>query len=222
MSEDQAHDSFLTLAEAAARLGLSRLKLREIVAKGLLPARRDNQGWLRVDLTAAPSDLAARAASLPAAPEALMSALFDEIEELSSDLDTSRAQTGQLAGMLEAQGAALDRAVAALEARTAERDGFATVAARALSVAEEAEGRATALGSVTDRALSALDRTTQALEAALAETRALKSQAAAHQEQITGQAGQLDRLFALSEQALEAAAKARSAPSLVARVFGRR
>lgn len=222
MSEDQTHDSFLPLAEAAARLGVSRLKLREIIAKGLLPARRDNQGWLRVDLTAAPADLAARAAALPAAPEALMSALFDEIEELSSDLDSSRAQSDRLAGVLQTQGAALDRAVAALETRTAERDSFASVAARALSVAEEAEGRATALGSVTDRALSALDRTTLALEAALAETRALKGQAAAHQEQITGQAGQLDRLFALSEQALEAAAKARSAPSLVARVFGRR
>lgn len=222
MSEHQTHDSFLPLAEAAARLGISRLKLREIIAKGLLPARRDNQGWLRVDLTAAPADLAARAANLPAAPEALMSALFDEIEELSADLDSSRAQSDRLAGVLQTQGAALDRAVAALESRTAERDGFAAVAARALSVAEEAEGRATALGSVTDRALSALDRTTQALEAALAETRALKGQAAAHQEQITGQAGQLDRLFALSEQALEAAAKARSAPSLVARVFGRR
>lgn len=222
MDSDKANDSFLPVAEAAARLGVSRVKLREIIAKGLVPARRDNEGWLRVDLTGAPPDLAARAADLPAAPEALMGALFDEIEELSADLDSSRTQSGRLEDVLQAQGAALDRAVAALEARTAERDGFAAVAARALSVAEEAEGRATALGSVTDRALQALDRTTATLEAALAETQALRSQAADYQQQITGQAGQLDRLFALSEQAMEAAAKARAAPSLVARVFGRR
>jgi methyl-accepting chemotaxis protein len=219
MDSDGAHHSFLPVAEAAARLGISRVKLREIAAKGLLPARRDNQGRLRVDLTGAPADLPARAAGIAAAPEALMGALFDEIEELSADLEESHALTGRLDGVLAAQGAALDRAVAALEQRTAERDGLAAVAARALSVAEEAEGRATALRAVTDRAMQALDRTTAALETALAETQALRSQAADHQQQITGQ---LDRLFTLSEKALEAAARVRAAPSLVARVFGRR
>ncbi len=35
---------FLPLTEAADRLGISRLKLREAIAKGVIAARRDNQG----------------------------------------------------------------------------------------------------------------------------------------------------------------------------------
>jgi methyl-accepting chemotaxis protein len=216
------HDGFLLLGPAAERLGLSRLKLREAIAKGLVAARRDNEGRWRVDLGAVPQDLRERIRATPAAPEALMGALFDEIEELSADLDGARDLSGRLAGLAEAQAGALERSVAALEARTAERDRLAGLAGQALDAAEAAEARAAALQGMTDRALAALERSTGAMEAAVAETARLKAQAAAQSEQISGHAGQLDRLFALSEQALETAAKARAAPSLVARMFGRR
>ena len=62
MAAMESHLSFLSLAEAAARLGVSRLKLREAIAKGVVPARRDNEGRWRVDLTALPPDVTDRRA----------------------------------------------------------------------------------------------------------------------------------------------------------------
>lgn len=218
--DSPGHDSFLPLALAAERLGLSRLKLREAIAKGLVAARRDNEGRHRVDLHAIPGDLPDQISGTPAAPEALMGALFDEIEELTADLDDARTESFRLNQLVEAQAGMLERTVDALEARTAERDALASLSGRALAAAEEAEARATALQGVTDRALTALERATRVIEATAAETAVLKTRTEMQSQQITGHAGQLERLFSLSEQALETAAKARTAPSLVARMFG--
>jgi hypothetical protein len=213
--------TFLPLAEAAGLLGVSRLKLREAIAKGLLPARRDNEGRWRADLTAAPADLVAATALRPAPPEALMGALFDEIEELSAEAEATGAAQGRLADLVAAQAAALDRALTALEARSAERDRLAHLTGRALAAADLAEARATALRATADRALALADRATVALEAAEAEAQRLRHEAGTKDTTIEGQAGALDRLFALSENALDMAARARAAPGLMARVFGK-
>jgi methyl-accepting chemotaxis protein len=213
--------SFLPLAEAAARLGVSRLKLREAAAKGVIPARRDNQGRLRVDLDAAPGDLAAAAADRPAKPGDLMEALFDEIEELSGELEDSAAMRDRLAALVEAQDAALSRATAALEAATSDRDRLAGLAGRALEAAEEAEVRAAKLGEMSARSLEMLERATGALESMQGEIGRLKADAADKETAIEGHAQQLERLFTLSEQALDKAAAARREPTLIARVFGR-
>jgi len=212
--------SFLPLAEAAERLGLSRLKLREAIAKGVLSALRDNEGRLRVDLTTIPQDLTNAMAAATAAPEALMGALFDEIEELSGDLESAQGLTERLTALAGAQTSVLERALTSLEAVASERDRFSVLAGRALAVADEAGDRAAALQGTTDRALSLLDRTTAAMEAARTETEALKAAMAARDTVIAGHTGQLDRLFSLSEQALEAANRTRRAPGLVARILG--
>ncbi len=218
--EGPVTDSFLPLAEAARRLGLTRLKLREAIAKGVIPARRDNQGRFRVDMEALPDDLPAAMRGAEAAPEALMSALFDEIEELSADLEGSQEMVDRLAGLAGAQADALDRVTAALEARTAERDRLSDIAGRALGAATEAEARATALQATTDRALTLLDRAAGALGGLQDEVTRLRADATQKDETIAGHAAQLDRLFTLSEQALERAAEARRAPGLVARILG--
>lgn len=215
------HDDFLPIAAAAARLGISRLKLREGIAKGVIAARRDNEGRWRVDLTAVPADPRAAIAAAPADPAALMGALFDEIEELSGDLDAARDVNDRLVRLAGGQADALDRALAAVESRAAERDALAALADRALAAAEEAGARAAAVQGVADAAFAALDRAAGALEAQAADTARLKAQAEEQAAAIAGHEGRLDRLFALSEQALEAAAKARAAPGLIARVFGR-
>lgn len=129
--------SFLPLAEAAERLGLSRLKLREAIAKGVVPARRDNQGEWRVDLTTA-TDLTRQIKAVDIDPHVIMTLLFDEIEALTIERDTAVAERDRFAGIAgraldaaEAQGKALagtteraltmlDRTVAALEAAKAE------------------------------------------------------------------------------------------------------
>lgn len=214
-------DTFLPLSEAAARLGVSRLKLREAVAKGVIPSRRDNQGRLRVDLDAAPANLAEAAADRPAKPGALMEALFDEIEDLSGELADERALRDRLAALVESQDAALIRATAALEAATAERDRLAGIAGRALEAAEDAEGRAARLGEMSARSVEMLERATGALESMQAEIERLKTDAADREAAIEGHARQLERLFTLSEQALDKAAAPRREPSLIDRVFGR-
>lgn len=215
-----SNDSFLPLAEAAVRLGLSRLKLREGIAKGVIPARRDNQGHWRVDLSALPGNLKAAINTAPALPAELMSALFDEIEELSSDLDTAQTLTERLAALAGAQADTLDKVTAALEARTQERDLLGDLAGRALAAAEDAETRAARLQQTTDRAMALLDRTAGAIEGLQTDMARLKSDAAHKDETIAGHGVQLDRLFTLSEQALEKANEARRSPGLVARLFG--
>ncbi len=210
----EGNPGFLLLGEAAALLGVSRLKLREAIAKGLVTARRDNEGRWRVDMALVPDGLAVAVAAVPAAPEALMGALFDEIEELSGDLEAAQGVSGRLVALAGGQAAALERVMGALEAVASERDRFADVAGRALAVADDAEARAAALAATTERALGLLERTAVALDGARAE-------AAARDTLIAGHSGQLDRLFSLSEQALEAAGKARRAPGLVARILGR-
>ncbi len=221
---DHAPDStsgFLPLAEAATRLGVSRLKLREAIAKGVVQARRDNEGRWRVDLSSTvPSPLKPAIAAAPALPEDLMGALFDEIEELSSDLESSRHMTDRLVTLAGAQADTLDKVTAALEARTIERDRLGDIAGRALAAADEAEARATALKQTTDRAMGLLDRAAGAIERAQAEMARIKADAAAKDDMIAGHGQQLDRLFSLSEQAIEKAAAARHTPGLIARVFG--
>jgi methyl-accepting chemotaxis protein len=215
-----SNDSFLPLGEAAARLGLSRLKLREGIAKGVISARRDNQGHWRVDLSALPTNLKAAINTTPALPADLMSALFDEIEELSADLDTANSLTDRLATLAGTQADTLEKITAALEARTQERDRLGDLAGRALAAADEAETRAARLQQTTDRAMTLLDRAAGAIEGVQADMARIKSDAAQKDEMIAGHGVQLDRLFTLSEQALEKANEARRSPGLVARLFG--
>lgn len=216
----ESRTSFLPLGEAAARLGVSRLKLREAVAKGLLPSRRDNEGRIRVDLDAAPGDLPGAVAETGAEPAALMEALFDEIEELSAERDEARAATDRLSRLAGLQGEALERATEALEAATTERDRLAELAGRALTAAEKAELRAAKLGETTERSMGLLERAASDLEAMQAEIDRLKADAAEKDAALGGHAQQLERLFTISEQALEKAAEARREPTLIARVFG--
>jgi excisionase family DNA binding protein len=213
-------DGFLTLAEAADRLGLSRLKLREGIAKGVIAARRDNEGRWRVDLAALPSDLKQAVASVPADPAALMGALFDEIEELGSDLAQSQDMTARLTALAGTQADMIDRLTTLVESRTTERDRLSHIAGQALSAAEEAETRAAHLQSTADRALSLLDRAAGTLES-VRDDMARISREAADKDSIIADHGQrLERLFALSEQALDKAGRDKPAPGLIARIFG--
>lgn len=107
---------FMPVGEAAEHLGISRLRLRQAIAKGLVPARRDNEGRMRVDLSAAPDDLSDRAAAPDADPAALVDSLFDEVEELQSLLCSRNADATRMETLLARQADALDRAGEALEA----------------------------------------------------------------------------------------------------------
>jgi hypothetical protein len=212
-------DGFLPLAEAAARLGVSRLKLRQAIARGAIPARRDNEGRWRADLSAAPADLSS---ARPAAPEALIEALFDEIEELSAERAEAEAVRDRLAGLVAAQAAALERAVAAAEAQAAEAARLGAVAGGALAAAEAAADRAEAMQSAADRAMALAERASAALAAAQAEAARLEAGMQEKSAALEGQARLLDRLFSLSETALDTAGRAAAPRGLWDRVLGRK
>jgi hypothetical protein len=224
-SGDQ-NTGFLLLADAAARLGISRLKLREAIAKGVIPARRDNEGRLRADMSALPDDLVAALSARPAPPEALIEALFDEIEELTVERDTAEIGLERLVDLFDQQGDALDRVLAAAEARAAEVARLTHLSAAALAAADAATGRAEAVQAVADRAIGLADRATAVLSAAQAAARAdldrLEDDLARKTGALDGQARLLDRLFSLSESALETAGRAAAPRGLWDRVLRRK
>jgi excisionase family DNA binding protein len=213
-------EGFLTLAEAAERLGVSRLKLREGIAKGVIAARRDNEGHWRLDLSALPSDLRRAVARVPADPADLIGALFDEIEDLGADLARAEEVTARLTALAGTQADMMDRLASLVEARTAERDRLGQIAGQALTAAEEAETRAARLQTTADRALGLLDRATGTLAGVQDQIARLSAEATEKDRQIADHGTRLERLFALSEQALARSAPARPAPGLIARIFG--
>lgn len=215
-------DGFLPLSEAAARLGVSRLRLREAIARGVVPARRDNEGRWRADLSSAPADMAAATGDRPAAPEALIEALFDEIEELAAERAASEAERDRLAGLVAAQADALDRAVAAAEAQADEVQRLRAVTDGALDAAEGAASRAEAMQAAAERAMALAERSGAALAAAQAEAARLEDGLREKSAALDGQARLLDRLFSLSETALDTAGRAAAPRGLLDRVLGRR
>jgi excisionase family DNA binding protein len=213
-------DGFLTLTEAAERLGISRLKLREGIAKGVVAARRDNEGQWRVDLQALPSDLPRAVAAVAADPADLMHVLFDEIADLGTDLAQAQDLTARLAALAGTQGDMIERLTDITEARTHERDQLGRIADQALTAAEEAGGRAAHLQATADRAIGLLDRATHALDGLQTDVARLSAESAAKDRVIADHGARLERLFALSETALDTAGRDRPSPGLFARIFG--
>ncbi|MEM9048847.1 MAG: hypothetical protein AAGC92_09020 [Pseudomonadota bacterium] len=212
---------YLPLADAAGRLGISRLKLREAVAKGLLPARRDNHGRLRVDLASAPGDLSEATARETAAPEALIEALFDEIEELTAEREEAGETAAHFAALAARQQEALDQMAAALEAAQAETHRLTGLLERALDLAESLDAGTAPANAVTERALALLEETAGALEASRIEgtrlasllTRAvaLADEAAARGEaRIAGLSQAAERALSLLDRTGAALEKARA------------
>lgn len=150
-SESGRH--FLPIGEAARLLGLSRMRLREAIAKGVLPARRDNEGRLRVDLTSIPPDLEGRISGTGMAPAELLDTLFDEVEELQGLLAERDEEIGKIHRLLERQDSALAQSMDLLGKHT--------------NRSRPQGDRTEELAGVSDRALAMLDDATARLEAAL-------------------------------------------------------
>ncbi|MGI9493065.1 MAG: hypothetical protein ACR2QF_11765 [Geminicoccaceae bacterium] len=135
-----ADQQFLSVAAAAERLGLSRLKVREAAARNLIPSRRDNQDKLRLDLSRRPlPDLGDGAMGEDAPPAMLMDLLFDEIEELHADLADAEMERTALRDLAGRQAEALDRAADRMERDAAQKARLSTLLDRALSAGERLE-----------------------------------------------------------------------------------
>lgn len=150
---------FLPIGEAAQLLGLSRIRLREAITKGLLSARRDNEGHLRVDLSAVPKDFDSRLAGEKAQPGELLETLFDEIEELQFHVAGRDADIERLTSLLERQDAALERSL--------ELNERGRAATSPNQIAKDGSDKA--LADVSERAFVLLDDVADRLETAMAQ-----------------------------------------------------
>ena len=208
---------FLSVAEAAETLGVSRLKIREAAAKGMLPARWDNEKRLRVDLTGITAEQI-ETSKKSVSQSALMDLLFDEVEELHEALLSRDAETDALKGLAERQAAALDDAADRMERDAAEKARLSELLARAMAHLErepavQGDDRLT---DIPERALQHLETTGDRLESALAHSgrmdqlldRALQAgerlegKLAVQEQEIKAQGQALDKALAMSERAV--------------------
>ncbi|QBF32005.1 hypothetical protein CFI11_12345 [Thalassococcus sp. S3] len=225
-ADDGLH--FLTVDEAAEVLGQSRLRVREAVARGLLESRRDNEGRLRVDIPDAPRLISEVGAPAKAdlAPDAVVSFLFDEVEELEATLSAKDVQIARLSGLVEGQGAALEQAEAALTASEGSAGRLAEVLDRALAHLEDDTIVIGRLQDVSGRALDHLEHVSAELDQSLAQTarfeELLARAVALAETREDGRLGEAaDRAFALLEDAVACAEAAQAAEAKGADMLGR-
>ena len=193
-------------------MGVSRLTVRDAVARGVLPGRRDNRGHLRVDLSGGAADLIERLRAAGAPSAGAVDGLFDEIEELTDALAERDARLARAEGLLARQAEAMDRALEALEARDGPPESAgvpAGLAERTLAALERAVARLEASEGRERRLLALLDRAglsgeggplARAVEAA----EAARARAAERGARLAETEAALERALALGERALAA------------------
>ena len=211
---------FLPLDEAARALGVSRLAVRDGVARGVLPGRRDNRGHLRVDLSGGAAGLIDRLRAAEPPSAGAVDGLFDEIEELTDALAERDARLARAEDLLARQDAALARAVSTLEARAgaAEPEGAGSeagvvVASEVAGGGEDVPSSSGAAvrdveripGELAERTLGALERAVTRLEAS--EGRERRLLALLDRAGLSGKGGPLARAVEAAEEARARAAE---------------
>jgi excisionase family DNA binding protein len=198
-------DGWLSLDEAARRLGVSRLRVREAIAAGALPARRDNHGFWRISLEHAP-DAPARLAGARVAPQQLVELLFDEIEEMSALLGERSEDVAKLAAIVERQQTLMERMLRLAENAGPAEDGVPDD--RLATLHERSQG-------VLDRALAQLEtrdaeltRVTGVLDRAMDAATALDAEVARQTDISHRQRALLDRVFAIAQASVDRIAPA--------------
>ncbi|OED35121.1 hypothetical protein AB833_31260 [Chromatiales bacterium (ex Bugula neritina AB1)] len=115
-----ADDKFLLIEEAAGTSGISAAQLRQGIARGLIPMRRDNKGAIRIHLDDLPIELPQKLEHAEIDSDLLSAVYEDELLYLRDNLNKSDVQQKQLQQLLERQSQALDRSAAAVESLQSE------------------------------------------------------------------------------------------------------
>ena len=195
------NETWLTLDEAAARLVVSRLRLREAIAAGLLKGRRDNRGFWHVLLAGEAAEMAGKIQAARAPPEALVELLFDEIDEMNLHIAERDASLERLNSVAARQQEMLARALAVAEtpAPAETRLDGARVAAlneRSSALIE------TALDKLAGRD-GDIAKLTEIIDRALTTMGGLEAELKRQSEVAERQKGLLERLFVLANASLE-------------------
>jgi hypothetical protein len=198
---DNSNDDWLSLDQAAARLGVNRLRVREAIAAGVIGARRDNRSFWRVSLAADVDDVKERMRQLRVNPEALVELLFDEIEELNADLAERDSSLERLHAVAARQQGMLARALALAEKPehpqdSKDRDRLADLNERSLHLLE------TVVGKLADRDAD-IAKLPSLLDRAFKNIGGLEGEVERHVEVAERQKSLLDRLFEIANKKLD-------------------
>ena len=194
---ERSDETWLSLEEAARRVGVSRMRMREAIAAGLCGARRDNRGLWRVALGADLPALKTRIETASVAPDALVELLFDEIEENSLRLAERDASLERMSSLVERQQAIIARALALAEAGLpVEPHRIAAVNDRATALIETAFQKLSSRDNEVFKLTGLLDRAFATISSLEDE---VKRQAGAEERQK----GLLDRLLVIANARLE-------------------
>jgi len=200
MSENTS-DGWLSLDDAAGRLGVSRLRLREAIAARAIEARRDNRGFWRVSLAADEAAARRRISHARVDPSQLVELLFDEIEEMSALLGERDAHVARMSRLVVRQQDLLDRALLLAESPSA-----ATPAIDAERVARLHE-RSEALIEQTLSKLRGRDaeltKMTSLMGRALDTVAGLDAEVTRQTEVTRKQQALLDRAFSIAQASLD-------------------
>jgi excisionase family DNA binding protein len=198
MSDDSS-EAWLSLDEAAERLGVSRLRLREAIAANAIAARRDNRGFWRVSLADGARAAISRVNETRADPQQLVELLFDEIEDLNAAMSERAANEGRMAALIERQQTLLDRALSLAE-RAAElgvdAERVASLQDRSQRLIEETLGKIEARDAEFARLTGLMDR-------ALTTVAGLDAELIRQKDVAVKQQALLERVFHLAEQTLD-------------------
>jgi excisionase family DNA binding protein len=199
MPDNSNHD-WLSLGQAAERLGVNRMRVREAIAAGVIGARRDNRGFWRVSL-AADVDVKERMREIRLNPEALVELLFDEIEELNADLAERDSSLERLHAVAARQQDMLARALNLAQKSENPRDSkdqdrLADLNERSLRLLE------TAVGKLADRDAD-IAKLTSLLDRAFKKISGLEGEIERRVEVADRQKSLLDRLFEIANKKLD-------------------
>jgi len=198
---DNSNDDWLSLAEAAKRLGVNRMRVREAIAAGAIGARRDNRSFWRVSLAADVSDVKRRMQDIRPKPEVLIELLFDEIEELDTDLAERDSSLERLDAVVARQQVTLERALSLAEksenpGTSSDRGRLAKLSERSLLLLE------TTIGKIADRDAD-IAKLTSLLDRAFKNISGLEGEIGRHAEVVERQKSLLDRLFEIADKKLD-------------------
>jgi excisionase family DNA binding protein len=196
---DDSSEAWLSLDEAAERLGVSRLRLREAIAANAIAARRDNRGFWRVSLAEGARAAISRVQETRADPRQLIELLFDEIEDLNALMRERAASEERMAALIERQQVLLERALSLAErpiepGLDAER--VASLHDRSQRLIERTLGKIEASDAELTRLTGLMDR-------ALTTAAGLDAEVTRHAEVAVKQQALLERVFHLAEVSLD-------------------
>jgi hypothetical protein len=194
---ERIDESWLSIEDAAARVGVSRIRMREAIAVGLCSARRDNRGLWRIALGENLPALKTSIENARVAPDALVELLFDEIEENSLLLAERDSSLERMNKLVERQQALIASALNLAEAAPPlETQRIGAVNDRAAALIETSFQKLTSRDNEVFKLTGLLDR-------AFATIAGLEDEVKRQADVEVRQKSLLDRLFAIANARIE-------------------